>query len=540
MDSPFSQINSYINKLPRSTGRFDAILIIRLIVSAALLSVALLVDMLPVFRIILTLLAAVVAGYDIVLDMIDAVASNDFLAPPIILITVTVLAFFIGYEWEGVLLLILFQLGSALVGYAVERTHRSAQQILSRTDRDLADRASVIIETEKTAEGELEKAIRKAASTVLKCLILIAVLFAVLVPVFTDLSVREAIHRALIILALTLPVSATAALPLPGIVGLSYATRFGVLFNHTSVLEKLQQIRTAVLDKSGIFSDIQPEFVGVKPELLDEDTFMEFVRHAVYYSDQPFAKAILANDDREFRLDLIKDFHDIPGSGVEVSIGNAEVLLAKHELLAERGVQVPFDFSAENSVYYMVIAGKYVGKVLMSDNLNQQNARLIPNLKSAGIRKCVLLTEDSRDESETLGTTLQADEVFSEFTDETKLRYLESLSKKETMYIYANSPEAHSNAAVDIRASKRGKYADALVSPEELEKLPAVIGLSYRVSDIVKENAVFVFIIKAILIFLGITGLCTVWFAVFVDFAAALASVLNAIRVTKKPIGKHL
>ena len=162
MDSPFSQINSYINKLPRSTGRFDAILIIRLIVSAALLSVALLVDMLPVFRIILTLLAAVVAGYDIVLDMIDAVASNDFLAPPIILITITVLAFFIGYEWEGVLLLILFQLGSALVGYAVERTHRSAQQILSRTDRDLADRASVIIETEKTAEGELEKAIRKA------------------------------------------------------------------------------------------------------------------------------------------------------------------------------------------------------------------------------------------------------------------------------------------------------------------------------------------------------------------------------------------
>ncbi len=540
MDSPFSQINTYINKLPRSSGRLDAILIIRLIVSAALLAVALLVDILPVFRIVLTLLAAIVAGYDIFLDMIDAVAANDFLAPPIILITITVLSFFIGYEWEGVLLLILFQLGSCLVGYAVAQTHQSAQQILSRTDRDLADRASVIIETEKAEEGDQEKAIRKAAGTVLKCLIPVAVLFAVLVPIFTELSVRESIHRALIILTLTLPVSAVAALPLPGIIGLSYATRFGALFNHTSVLEKLRLIKTAVLDKSGIFSDIQPEFIGVKTELLDEDTFMEFVRHAVYYSDQPFAKAILANDDREFRLELIRDFHEIPGSGVEVNIGGADVLLAKSELLAERGVAVPYDNSNGNGVYYMIIAGKYVGKVLMSDNLNQKNARLLPDLKTAGIRKCVLLTDDSRDESETLGMTLQADEVFAEFTDETKLRYLESLSKNETMYIYANSPEAHSSAAIDIRASKRGKYADALVSPEELEKLPAVIGLSHRVSDIVKENAVFVFIIKAILIFLGITGLCTVWFAVFMDFVAAIATILNSIRVTKKPIGKHL
>ena len=47
------------------------------------------------------------------------------------------------------------------------------------------------------------------------------------------------------------------------------------------------------------------------------------------------------------------------------------------------------------------------------------------------------------------------------------------------------------------------------------------------------ENAVFAFLIKALLIFLAINGKCTLWFALFLDSAAAIATVLNAIRVTQ-------
>ena len=538
MDSPFSQINSYMQKLPRSSGKPDGLLIGRLVVAALLLAAVQFMDLLPGLKIVLMLLSVLVAGYDVLLDLVDAVLNRDFLSAPAIMVLITVLSFLISTGMEGAVCMILYQLGLGLVNYTLDKTRRSALDMLSRSDPDLRDRASIVIEDEQAGETELQKEISAAANKVLKCLILLALAFAIIMPIATSLTVRESLRRAMIILAVSLPVSVLASLPMAGVVGISFATRFGVLFNNARVLEKLRQVKTAVIDKNGIFADSQPEFLGVKTSILDSETFMEFVSHAVYYSDQAFAKAILGTQDREYRLDLISDFKDIPGSGVDVKIGGADVTLAKRELLTERGEAVPYEGKEDNSVYYLMVAGKYIGKVLMSDHLNQKNTKLIPDLKKPGVEHCILLTEDSKEEGEQLGMSLNADEVYSEFTDETKLQYLESLERQDTMYLYANSLQAHSNAAVDIRVNKKGKYADALVDPDKLGLFPETIRLSQRVQEICAENVFFAFIVKAILLFLALTGNCTVWFAIFLDFAAAVATVLNTIRVTKDPLIK--
>ncbi len=537
MDSTMDRVGSFINKLPRNRGTLSPVILARLAVSAILLAIAAFVEMKPVFQTLLAVLSALISGYDLLLDLLDCVMEKNFFSAPVILILVTFVSFFIGYPLEGPALLIVYQLGFSLVGYAAERSKQSALQLLNRKDADFADRASIVIENDAAARNTFTKEIEKASDLILKVLAAAAILFAIVMPLLTSLSVRESVHRALMLLTIALPLLALASFPVAEIIGLGFATRFGTLFNSTAGMEKLRSVNTAVLDKSGIFADNHPELIGVKTDVIDEKTFMEFVAHAVYYSDQAFAKAILAAEDREYRLDLISDFRDIPGSGVDVKIGGTNVTLAKRELLAERGEAVPYETAAEgSSVYYLMVSGKYIGKVLLSDNINRKNAHLISDLKAAGIRKCVLLTEDSREESESLGLSLDADEVFSEFTDETKFRYLESISGADTLYLYANSLQAHSNAALDIRASKKGKFADALIDPERLELFPEVIRISRRVKEICSENILFVFIIKAILVFLALTGYCTVWFAAFLDMAAAIAAILNAIRVTKEPL----
>lgn len=538
MDSPLSRISSFLNDLPRNRGSFDGVLIVRLIVAALLLAVALIVDLLPVFKVILLILAAIVAGYDVILDLVDAVSDGKYFAAPVLLMLITVLSFAIGYGWEGVLLLIIYQTGSVLVELLSKKMKRTALDLLNRKDADLAEKASVLIEDEHAGDTKLQKEIGSAVSTVLTVLMALAILFAICMPIFTDLSVRESVHRALIVLSITMPFSVLASLPLAGIIGMSYATHFGVLFNNARVIEKLQQVKTAVIDKNGIFADEEPHFLGVHSDILDDKTLLEFVAHAVYYSDQPFAKAILSSVDIDFRLDLISDFHDIPGGGLDVKIGGAEVTLAKRDLLAARGEAVPYEGKDDGSVYYLMVSGKYIGKVLLSDNLNKGSERLIPELKAVGINKCILLTEDSREEGERLGVKLNADEVFSEFSDETKLQYLESLDRKQTMYVYANSLQAHSNASIDVRVNRKGKYSDALIMPESLQEFPLAVKLSQRVNQIAVENAVFAVAIKAIVLFLALTGNCTVWFAIFLDYIAALATLLNTIRVTKEPLIK--
>jgi hypothetical protein len=58
--------------------------------------------------------------------------------------------------------------------------------------------------------------------------------------------------------------------------------------------------------------------------------------------------------------------------------------------------------------------------------------------------------------------------------------------------------------------------------------------------EICVGNALFVFIVKAVLIFLSIIGYCNPWLAVVIDFAAAVASVLNTIRVTSESLRSNL
>ena len=536
MASASSRKNSLLQSLPRSGEGLDLIKIARLIVAALLFIVALSMDLTALFKTLILVLSALVVGYDLILELIDDVYDGDYTAPSVIFVLIAVLSFVIGYAWEGVLALFFYQLGLGLIELFKKRSRQSIHELLTGDDQELAEKTAVMMEDRHAADTELEKEISLAIRLPLLGILAVGVLFAVLMPLLTSLSVREAFHRALILFAIATPISVLTALPLAGLTGMSYATRFGVLFNNVATMEKLSRVSTAVVDKTGIFSADNQQFIGVKSDILDEKTMMEFVAHAVYYSDQAFAKAILAVEDREYRLDLISDFHDIPGCGVELKIGDSEVTLAKRELLAERGEAVPYDGKESGCVYYLMIAGRYVGKVLLTATTNTANDSLLSDLKNAGVDQCILLTDDSREESERLGQALNADEVYAEFSDETKLQYLESLNREDTMYLYANSLEKHSNAAVDIRVKKQAKYADATVTPESLSRFSQTLPMCRRVFEVAKENVLFAVLIKALLLFLGLTGHCTVWFAVFLDFAATLGTILNCIRVTQNAL----
>lgn len=536
MASASSRKNSLLQSLPRSGEGLDLIKIARLIAAALLFIAALSMDLTALFKTLILVLSALVVGYDLILELIDDVYDGDYTAPSVIFVLIAVLSFVIGYAWEGVLALFFYQLGLGLIELFKKRSRQSIHELLTGDDQELAEKTAVMMEDRHAADTELEKEISLAIRLPLLGILAVGVLFAVLMPLLTSLSVREAFHRALILFAIATPISVLTALPLAGLTGMSYATRFGVLFNNVATMEKLSRVSTAVVDKTGIFSADNQQFIGVKSDILDEKTMMEFVAHAVYYSDQAFAKAILAVEDREYRLDLISDFHDIPGCGVELKIGDSEVTLAKRELLAERGEAVPYDGKESGCVYYLMIAGRYVGKVLLTATTNTANDSLLSDLKNAGVDQCILLTDDSREESERLGQALNADEVYAEFSDETKLQYLESLNREDTMYLYANSLEKHSNAAVDIRVKKQAKYADATVTPESLSRFSQTLPMCRRVFEVAKENVLFAVLIKALLLFLGLTGHCTVWFAVFLDFAATLGTILNCIRVTQNAL----
>ena len=520
------------------------ILIIRLVIASVIFAVSAVVSMPVVVKTILLVIASLVAGYDLILGAVNSVEGKDYFNISIILVFVSVIGFVIGYGIEVAAMLILYKVGLVINDYVKERTVTSAEELLRYRDTEEIGRT---VETaNRPASGELEagEKINGAASFVLKILIGFAVLFAILAPLLTHLTVRESIHRALSIILIATPASVMLSIPLIGIVGIFSAARFGVLFNKASSIEKLSDIKTLIVDKAGVLAEECPKLLSVQSDVLDTNTFLTFAAHAVYYSEQPIAKVLSNATDGEYKLEVVSNFSEIPGWGVEVDIGGAHVILATKELYVSRGEAIPFESEPSDcQIFYMMIANRYIGKITISNSTLDSAENLVADFKNNGIAKCILISEDGREDTAAFASKFGFDDAYGELDTEKKLALIDSICSKTAegdMYLYSSGIESHSKAEIDVRVSKAGKYADALVNPNSISTMPAVFSVADRIRAVATENAIFAMAVKAILVFLSINGWCNLWFAMFIDSAAAIFTLLNSIRVSSESLLKGM
>ena len=527
----------------RISATLNNFLVIRLVVASVIFAVALILTIPTFLRILLLVISAGLAGYDIILKAVDCILNGDYFASPVLLILISVLAFFVGFATEGAALILLYQIGLLLLKFTKEHTKKAALDLVQGRDEDVIAHMRELAADEESCSMAIENVMRSSAGTILRLAMLFAVVYAIALPLFTSFGFLVSIHRALIILLIATPMSVVASIPVAGLVGLCSSASHGLVFNNAYSMEAMADASVSVIDKSGVFTDECPRVISMYSDVLDQETFLNFVAHAVYYSEQPVANAISAVFDRDYRLDVIKDFREIPGYGVELSIDGIPVTFATAEYLRGRGLDIDESGETAGQTFYMVVAGRKMGKVVISSDINSDLENLVPELKAAGIGRCILLCEDGKEVGQAFAEEMNFSEMYAQCTPEKKLEIVDETTRKTkgaVLFLYSNGMEQHSSAAVDIRVSKRAKYADAVVSADELESLPIVKQISRRVREICIENALFAFIVKSVLIFLSIIGYCNLWLAVVLDFATAIATVLNTIRITGPSLRANL
>lgn len=520
-------------------GMLDSSMVIRLAIASAIFAIALIINMPDFLRIILLVLSAAVAGYDIITKVPNCIEAGDYFATPVVVVLIAALAYFVGFAVEGAALLILYQIGLLLIAYAEDRTRKTALELLQYQDGVLAEKMEQTIKSSGSMNTYIESTMRSSSGLILKFAMAFAVIYAIALPLITNYSYLISIHRALTIILVATPMSVGVSIPVAAAVAMCYSAQQGVVFNDAASLEALADTKIAIFDKGGIFAEGCPKVLAMKSDLLDSNTFMNFVAHSVYYSDQPIAKAIAAINDQEYHLDLISDFRDIPGYGVSLSIEKMKVVFATREFFESRGVELPKEKRSVGQAYYMVVAGRYVGKVVISSEVNSQTANLVPEMKSVGIQRCILLTEESKESTQQLAEMMSFSEMYAGCDTDKKLLLIKEITKKArsaVMFVYANGIGAHSAATLDLRVSKKSKYADALVDPTSINNIPFAKMVSVRMREIAIENAIFTFVIKALLIFLSIIGYCNLWFAIFIDMVGAVVAIMNSIRVTNESL----
>lgn len=188
-------------------------LVIRLVVASVIFAVALILTIPEFLRIFLLVLSAGIAGYDIILKAVDAVLNGDYVASPVLLLLISIIAFFVGFATEGAALILLYQIGLLLLNFTKEHTKRAALDLVSDREEDVIAHMRALAEDEESCSMAIENVMSSSAGTILRIAMLLAVVYAIALPLFTSFGFLISIHRALIILLIATPMSVVASIP---------------------------------------------------------------------------------------------------------------------------------------------------------------------------------------------------------------------------------------------------------------------------------------------------------------------------------------
>ncbi len=359
----------------------------------------------------------------------------------------------------------------------------------------------------------------------------------------------EWVYRAISFLVVSCPCAIVISVPLTFFGGIGAASRNGILMKGSSSVEALSRIRTAVFDKTGtltkgIFavSEICPADASIS-----KDALLALAAHAEAKSNHPVAKSLGAAHSGECcKRQNLSDAEEIAGQGIKVNL-NGNIVLAGNETLLKENKVLNFDAGAAKekagTIIHIAENGKYLGFIVISDQIKDDAKTAVKNLKKTGVSKIVMLTGDSGKAAEKAASQIGITEVFSELLPQDKVSkieiLLEELKNSNGKVAFAgdgiNDAPVLARADVGIAMGALGsdaaiESADVVIMTDEPSKVADSIKISKKTMSIVRQNIVFSIGIKVLIMLASGIGIGSMWLAVFGDVGVSFLAVLNSMR----------
>ena len=350
------------------------------------------------------------------------------------------------------------------------------------------------------------------------------------------------VMRALTFLVISCPCALVISIPLSFFGGIGAASACGILVKGSNYLEALSETKYVVFDKTGTLTKGVFDVTGIYPGRdFTEDELLEYAAYAESYSSHPISKSLKNAYGKELDASNVSDVEEISGHGVTAKVNGRQVAAGNAKLMKSLNLAYT-ENTGVGTVVHVAVDGKYAGYILISDVIKDGAKEAIASLKNSGVKKCVMLTGDSKTVAEHVAGELKLDEVHSELLPADKVSCVEKLlqdkSEKEKLaFVGDGINDAPVLSRADIGIAMGALGSDAAIEAADvvlMDDNPAKIALAMRISRkclrIVYENIVFALAVKAICLILGALGIANMWVAIFADVGVMVLAVLNAIR----------
>ena len=395
-----------------------------------------------------------------------------------------------------------------------------------------------LVENSAEKKSRIENFITRFARWYTPLVVVSALLLALIPPLFFHGVWSDWIQRALIFLVVSCPCALVVSVPLSFFGGLGGASRDGILIKGANYMEMLDKVDTMVFDKTGTLTQGRFAVDAIHPAEISEEELLDIAAAAESYSSHPVAESVVKAHEGDIDRSRIGEVKELAGMGIQAQVDGRSFYVGNGKLMDQVGAAW-HECHLPGTVIHIAEDSRYMGHIVISDQIKPDAAEAIRRLKARGITETVMLTGDTEKVAKAVAEQLGVDRVYAGLLPAQKVEQVEKLLAEGRRVAFVgdgiNDAPVLSRADVGIAMGAMGsdaaiESADIVLMDDKPSRLPLAKKIARRTMRIVHENIVFALAVKFGILFLSAAGLTNMWWAVFGDVGVLILAILNAMR----------
>ncbi|MDO9630079.1 MAG: heavy metal translocating P-type ATPase [Acholeplasmataceae bacterium] len=420
-------------------------------------------------------------------------------------------------------------------------------QIIVETTKDPKDSVvQKIVDFVKDAQKNKTKSqsfIDKFEKYYVYVVILMAVLFMVVPPLFNWWTPAYAFNRGVIVLVVGSPCALVASITPAMLSSLSNGARHRILIKGGNPLEALIGLKAVVLDKTGTITSGIPRVVRIEIiEELDREETLSILYTLEKQSEHPLAKSITTSLDKKYLKESIKTI-EVSGRGMEATINGSLWQIGRFHSEIHKDLHEKLDRcnSLGHSNVLIIKDSIAIGFVALMDTIRDQAKNVMLDLKEMGI-KTVLLTGDNNFTANAIAKEAGIDSFESNCFPEDKVARVKELQKSlgKVMMVGDGINDAPALAIADISVAMGSatdvslETSDIVIMNDKLENITRTIKLAKRMRKITLQNIIFSTSVILFLLISNVFGVIELPTGVIAHEMSTILVILNSLRLLLK------
>jgi Cu+-exporting ATPase len=400
--------------------------------------------------------------------------------------------------------------GHPVVGGTVNRTGSFLMEARRVGNETLLARIVARVAEAQRSRAPIQKLADRVSGLFVPAVIAVAVItFAVWALAGPPPRLAHGLVNAVAVLIIACPCALGLATPMSIMVAMGRGAGQGILFRDAEAIERLREVDTLVIDKTGTLTEGRPRVGTIEPAPgFDADGVLGLAAAAEQGSEHPLAPAILARAaERGVPLGRAADWQTVPGKGIRAVVDGQPVALGTARFLQESGVESsPLEEPAEalrqsgQTVVFVAIGNRLAGLIGVTDAVKPGTPEALDSLRREGVR-LVMVTGDSAATAQAVARTLGITEVRASVLPGEKADVVKRFQQEGRVVAVAgdgiNDAPALAQAEVGIAMGAgtdiAKETAGVTLVRGDLRGIAAARRLSHRTMSNIRQNLWFAF-----------------------------------------------